>query len=231
MNQAAFDDMLDEWDSISRGRTVDLDGWQRAVETMVSEERALRSEGRWVHGRDDFFGVLGMTRAEIRHSRIIAWLLDPCARHGLGVRVLHGLIHRVFGSTDANRLAEHLFAARTTCEAPVDGGRLDIVVEAPGLYLVIENKVDAPEGDQQCDHYLLHTPRRDARFVLLSPDGRPPRSEDEGVRSAFKLLRYRDLAVILRSALTAVPPSPGRGRHIAEDYLRTLQKEFSHEPR
>ena len=38
MSDAAFDDMLDEWDSICRGHSVDLDGWQRAVETTVPEE-------------------------------------------------------------------------------------------------------------------------------------------------------------------------------------------------
>ena len=107
---------------------------------------------------------------------------------------------------------------------PVADGRLDIVVEAPGLYLVIENKVDAEEGDGQCSYYCDHVQRPDARFILLSPDGRRAREAE-----AFEPLRFTQLAAILRQSLTDAS-NVAPGRRIAEDYLSTLNTEF-HENR
>ena len=214
--ESTFQSLQAEWADI-RGRVrANVAHWEQHVADFRFEEAALRDAGKWIHGRSDFLGVLCRNRDELLHSRVIAWLLDPCARHGLGTAVLAGVVHKVCGTTVS---PVSLARARIRCEVPLHDGRLDIVVQGPGFHLVIENKVDAEEGDGQCASYSKHLPA-DALCVLLSPDGRPSKRP-----SSFRSLRYSDLKAVLRSALDNAPPN-GSGRLIAEDYLRTLDMEF-----
>lgn len=214
---AKFAAMQAEWLVLRRKLQASTTRWEQTFAELEREEARLRDDGLWLHGREDFLGVLGWQRDELAHSRVVAWLLDPCARHGLGSRVLAGLLEEVFGSA---RSVLNLGRARTTCEVPLLDGRLDIVVKAPGLYLVIENKVDAEEGDEQCAYYSRHL-SADAICILFSPDGRQSNAE-----SSFRPLRYAQFAGVLRRALAGTTKQ-GPGRRIAEDYLQTLETEFS----
>ena len=179
----------------------------------------LRAHGAWTHGRDDTFGILGIERSEIRHSAAIAWLFDPCGRHGLGDCVLAGFLHSAFGEEQFDGLTH----ARVRCEVAEADCRADIIVEAPGLKLVVENKVDADEGPRQCD--TLFERFVGARHVFLTPNGRAPETATGAAAAAFRTVSYRDLRKILQRSLLN-RPSDGPGRHVAEDYLRTLKREF-----
>lgn len=185
--EANFAALQAEWLAVRRQVEGNVTLWEQRVDALAREETLLRDDGRWRHGRDDFLGVLGRHRDELMHSRMIAWLLDPCARHGLGSRVLAELLEEVFESPWSG---SGLARARTRCEVALVSGRLDIVLEAPGLYLVIENKVDAEEGEEQCAYYSTHL-RADALCILLSPDGRESKSA-----SSFKSLRYAQFASV-----------------------------------
>jgi hypothetical protein len=215
--EETFDAMQAEWRAVCDHARADVGFWEQRFVGLAREEAQLRDSGRWIHGRADYLGVMGKHRDELMHSRMIAWLLDPCARHGLGPRVLAGLLTDVFPDSCELRGLER---ARTRCEVPLEEGRLDIVVESPGLYLVVENKVDAEEGDGQCAYYYEHVRRPDARFILLTPDGRKARGAE-----AFRPMRFTQLAAILRRALADVS-SEGSGRQIVADYLSTLSMEF-----
>lgn len=220
-----FVDLLREWRAITPPVSVDLSTWERQLSALRAEELRLRSEGNWARGRDDFMGILGIERAEIRHSRMIAWLLDPCGRHGLGVSFLEAVLRQTMTSEEIDTIRSGLAAAASSCEVVIEGGRLDIVVEAAGLYLVIENKVDAPEADRQCEYYFDTVLRSGRRFMFLTPDARPLRTEREDVREAFALCLYSQIADMLEGALRAGNPE-ATARFVAVDYLRTLRKEF-----
>jgi hypothetical protein len=225
--EAKFAELESEWLNVCNRVGEDIAGWKQQLKELENEEDALRDEGRWTHGRDDFLGVLGRTRDELIHSQmVVAWLLDPCARHGLGTQVLKEIIHCVFGTAcDVSGLER----ARVRREKQLVDGCLDIVVNAPGLHLVIENKVDAEEGEGQCAYYSRHLPE-DALCILLSPDGRTPKSAaqdaDAEIKNKFQPLRYAKLVEILEQALAGAT-NAASGRAVAEDYLKTLKKEFS----
>ncbi|HLG55145.1 MAG TPA: PD-(D/E)XK nuclease family protein [Vicinamibacterales bacterium] len=191
--------------------------WEQRLDDLAQEEARLRERGQWMHGRADYLGVLGRHRDELMHSRMIGWLLDPCGRHGLGNRVLAGVLEKVFGES---RPRPGLAQASIRYELSIGNGRLDVVVTAPELHLVIENKVDASEGDEQCAYYSDNLPS-EAQCILLSPDGRASRNS-----SSFRPLRYSAFADVLRSALADADRNAA-GRRIAEDYLTTLGSEFS----
>lgn len=224
-DEAAFVELLREWNDLSARSRVDVARWDLALESMCADELRLRSEGKWARGRDDFMGVLGVERLEVRHSRVIAWLLDPCGRHGLGVRFLEEVLAKTMSPSEIDAIRPGLAGAQPQCEVVIAGGRLDIVVEAAGLYLVIENKVDAPEGDKQCEYYFDTVLRDGRRFIFLTPDARPLHTERDDVREAFAHCLYSELADMLERALRAAHHD-ATGRHIATDYLRTLRREF-----
>ena len=218
--------LLAEWAEIAARAARVTAAWQPALERMAAEEAGLRSAGRWVHGRDDFLGVLGLERDEVRHSRMVAWLFDPCAPHGLGDRVLAGVLRAAFGDDLPESVYAALGAARPTCEVARDDCRIDVLVRSGALTLVVENKVDADEGDGQCDAYFaLFQQEPGARFLFLTPTGRAPRSATGDAREAFRSISYATLRTVLRDALAAADP-PGAGASVARDYLRTLQREF-----
>ncbi len=82
--ESEFECVRAEWtDIVARGHS-EVAIWRSHVARLAQEEACLRAQGRWVGGRDDLFGVLGIQRQEIRHTAMIGWLLDPCMRHGFG---------------------------------------------------------------------------------------------------------------------------------------------------
>ena len=49
----------------------------------------------------NFFSILGATRAELRHSSFLAWLLSPNESHNLNTVFLKWFLREVFSSTKA----------------------------------------------------------------------------------------------------------------------------------
>lgn len=221
-DEQRFSDLLREWSTARRGATQEqLDAWVSALDEMTREEADLRGAGRWVRGAADVFGILGISRAEVRHTRFIAWLMDPAARHGLGPRFLELILTRTFPGEEFPSLDR----ATPVCEVVRGECRVDIVVWAPELTLVVEAKVDADEGPAQCDYqYDQFCGEVGSRFIFLSPRGRAPRTVTGEAREAFRSLSFAAVRDDLRAALAASQPVIGRGA--AEDYLRTLEREF-----
>ena len=123
---------------------------------VKAEAESIIDAGHWTSGPEDLLGVLGRRRDELVHSRVIAWLLVPTNRHGLGRRVLRGLLDHVWPGEDLLARGPVRVELEEPREAPDDAGllraaRADIVVRGETLCLVIENKVDAGEGPDQCE--------------------------------------------------------------------------------
>src|SRR5687768_2989865 len=94
----AFSDTMAAWAVASA--PVLPDGWPDAFDTARVECDRLRSSGSWVTGPTSLLGVIGVRRLEEQHSRVLAWLLDPSGRHGLGIRVLETLFQRCGDGTE-----------------------------------------------------------------------------------------------------------------------------------
>jgi len=222
-DEKRFDELRHEWIAIEDSiRQEVLERWTSTLREMENEEDELRAAGKWVRGPADVFGVLGVSRAEVRHTRFIAWLMDPSARHGLGTRFLERTLARCFPGEPFERLDR----ANPACEVVRAECRVDIVVWGLDFTIVIEAKVDAPEGPAQCDYqYEQFVDEPGSRFIFLSPRGRSPRTATGDAKDAFRPLSFAAIRDDLRAAL-ADGPSDAEGRGAAADYLRTLDKEF-----
>jgi len=200
--------------------------WKAAVDSMQLEYEELVAKGEWFRGPSDLLSIIGRPRYETYHSAMIAWLLDPLARHMLGDRFLRAFL--VACNTDWAFDKALLATPTITCEETRDNCRADIIFRVSGFTLVIENKVDASEGDTQCDRlFNAFNKDEDACFLFLTPTGRRPRTATGEAAEAFCTLSYSQLRSCLKSALdNSSNLAASVGRATAINYLTTLMKDF-----
>lgn len=150
--------------------------------------------------------LLGLARQELRHSDLLAYLLNPHERHGLGDRFLRAILSRAapgapvalevdrltFGQLDVWREWEHI----------------DILVLSPAdrLAIIIENKVDSSEHSNQLKRYYdivtRHYPDWRIFAIYLTLYGASPEQAHD--RERYAAMSYTSLA----DALSEVCDSP-----------------------
>lgn len=137
---------------------------------QISEQSGLFS---------DVFAGMRIGKDEIKNAQLLAWFLDWRNQHGMGSRLLNGLLslawtpHGLFGSASRS--------CSVTTEVLPDGlvgSRVDILIEDPRFLVIIEVKIDAGEQPDQVSRYCQIAERRAGSkpwmVVYLTPDGRPP---------------------------------------------------------
>ncbi|MDD0984039.1 PD-(D/E)XK nuclease family protein [Pseudomonas shahriarae] len=98
----------------------------------------------------NLFTITRIERAEVNtHSAMIAELLNPEGRHGQGVHFLE-----LFLSTMGFEHECSLIEARVKKEQAFAGyGRVDVVIHLRDHLILLENKIDAPDGNRQLKRY------------------------------------------------------------------------------
>lgn len=219
----AFDALEAEWLALQPG-LVDVATWEATYEDVETEYRRLIAAGDWLSGREDLLSIIGRRQHELTHSAVIAWLLKPTARHGLGSRVL-------------DRICSELWPDRQVPEGPVSvrlevdrviGGeqaRADVVTWAGDAIIVIENKLDAVEQPRQTER-LFRTWEQEAsdvRWVFLTPSGRlPTTAGSPDILAEWRSLGFRRLAGIISESVISADDRETTGRRSVEQYLATL---------
>ena len=152
---------------------------EQALRNFLMDIECLDTLREWTHRRN-IFDVLRVTRAEIRHSNMLAWLMNPAESHGLGERFLRGVLQLSIEGSDKVTLDEALrlltmdfggFAVYREWK------NIDImaVSEAGKVLLCVENKVDSGEGKDQLKRYRETVegdfPGYKRLYVYLTPGG------------------------------------------------------------
>ncbi len=171
---------------------------------------------QWTEGVN-IFRVLRIARTEIRHSNMLAWLLDPNENHGLGSRFLEDFIidlskphyyesakeyDPIITPTSAiDLLSSDLSDTRVFRE----WNHIDILLILPKGYTVaIENKVDSSEskdgdGKSQLTRYSdalrIHYDPNKCVKVFLTPYG------DEPTDKNWHVYTYSDILSVLEKSL------------------------------
>lgn len=198
-----------------------------------AEAHGLVSEGRWTSGPSDLLSVLGRQNDELTHSRMLAWLLTPTGRHGLGRRYLRAFLELAWPGEQLCEsglvsvgLEEVAQGVSDTTGETLES-RADIVIHADAVTVVIENKVWAGEQPRQCERLYwswIHQPT-DARFLFLTPSGRPTTTtESDAASEGWHVVSYAQALGALEAVLAASDhPSAAAGRATANQYLATLR--------
>ena len=171
----------------------------------------------------DLFGILGISRAEIRHSSFLAWLMSPTECHSMNNCFLENLIGR-FMQNPANYGKDYAFLStidmknvlvtvkREYVNPDFDKRvRIDICVrihESCGETIIaIENKIGAGERETENEGEVLKSgqlrdyqklieteyPHKEDRKVFVFLTPDGHLPEDEGDKSVWGCLSYEDV--------------------------------------
>jgi hypothetical protein len=217
-----------EWQVITSRPAID----RVRFEQVKAEAEALGAAGAWASGPADLLGVIRRERDELLHSRVIAWLLVPTHRHGLGRSALAAFLDTLWPSEELLRTGPVVVELEVPAQGFDDTGtlrdaRADIVVRGDQLTVVIENKLDAGEQPQQCErqYWAFSGYPGDTRWVFLTPSGRDPQTAvSDAARAAWRTMSYAKLLEVISSAVASAPAAPSTGRATVMQYIETLSR-------
>lgn len=135
---------------------LDIQRFFQKVEKICTHEQALQKE-RYHKGENyNLFSILRIEGSELKHSALIANLLDPKGSHGCGDAFLRAFFE--IALKDAYPFGEctlpHSYTEYYTGPIAGDtGGRIDILVKSSHYGLIIENKIYAGDQDKQLTRY------------------------------------------------------------------------------
>ncbi len=210
------------------------------VQSLMLEERDVQRQSRLLENWGDLrhlqreniegsienlniFEVLGFARDETRHSRVLAWLLDPRGSHGQQSLFFRAFLNTVLLPQRWSNYEYHVETERTG-----DESRIDIRVYSAGSFVIdIEVKVDSEEGKEQ----LVRETRDAQRFanslgvlpeglccLFLTRDGHLP--VHHGI---FRSITWRAIGRSLEQN-SADSSLPARLWTFLEDYKRLLNR-------
>lgn len=201
--------------------------WRAKLDAMAAQQASIVQAGHWTSEPADLLSIIGRDRWETFHCRILAWLMNPSAPHGLGPRFLHAFLKSLQPVVDVPPLSV-LSLARPQVEVVRPKSRADLVIRVEGLTLVVEAKVDALEHERQCDSlYGDWKASPCVVFVFLTPEGRKPDTASGGAKNDFRCSSFRALRRMLTEELAVAEQDPRPGLATAQSYLATLNKEFA----
>ncbi len=135
-------------------------------------------------GRFNIFEAIGVVRQELRHSDLLAFLLDPRGSHGLGDAFLKRMLQRVLATNKTVRasvtpLELELWSLHRV-EVRREWNNIDVLLldEGHKLAVIIENKIGTSEHSGQLHRYYevvkQHYPGWQIIGLYLTPIGESP---------------------------------------------------------
>ena len=135
---------------------LDIQRFFQEVANICALEQAQQEERNRKGENYNLFSILSIERYELKHSALIANLLDPEGSHGCGDAFLRAFFEIAlkgtaypFDSSSPDSCTEHY----TGPIAGDTGGRIDILVKSSHYGLIIENKIYAGDQDKQLIRY------------------------------------------------------------------------------
>jgi hypothetical protein len=190
---------------------------------MAATQARIVDAGEWTHGPSTLMSVLGLDRAEVANCRVVGWLLDPLSPHGLGVAMLSALGQALRGD-DFDRPAK----ASVRMEVVRPETRADVVITGPGWTVVIEAKVDAPEGDDQGAALERDWPTAKPLVFLTRSGARPPATaNDPGRWVAIRWMWFADTAARLLGQITANTRTAVQARHAVHEWVTATRSNLA----
>lgn len=210
---------------------------ENALREFLQDEKCLDALSKWVKD-PNVFEILGITRTEIRHSKMLAWLLDPSGNHGFGNKVLKGFInywadqgccgfegYEKSNTTDLGFYLKDFADAIVITEMPItDKGRIDLIVvsEEDKFVLTIENKTDSGEHDDQLSRYREYVDKTyddyGKAYLYLTPN-----EEDSSNPDEWQWMGYGSVLDIIEDAKERTGLSV-KNEVIVNDYIDCLRR-------
>jgi hypothetical protein len=155
------------------------------------------------HDEVNLFDILKIADTEIRHSNMLAWLLDPMENHGIGDAVLKRLIQWYVSENDnANELTHLLLLNYFTFSVQREFHNIDLFLlsDEAKVFICIENKVYSGEHSDQLNRYRKIVqglyPDYTQCYIFLSPYG-----DESSDPDTWKSLGYGTVAEMIDNSI------------------------------
>lgn len=198
-------------------------------EEVMSRREDLARQLAVLEGPGDLFGPLDHIRAEVLHTRAIAWVLSPWRlKRGIGHAGLGAFLGMLQRHEPEINVEWAAAATDQDCTIPEyvagERGRVDVWLDLPHVLIAIEAKIDANErADQLKDYRAAVTSARKKRpghTVFLGLQRPDKCSDHRAIRVGFKDL--------LRALLPVAAAGDDHDHHYLGLYLRTVARSLLH---
>lgn len=195
---------------------------EEALKEFLADSECLEPLSKWTH-RFNAFDVLGIADAEIRHSNVLAWLMDPAENHGLQDGVIRGFVDYVAKCVEDDGTFDDLLMDCNGFSIRREWCHIDILAvnDEEKYVLCIENKIFSGEHDDQLARYRGEVekefPDYRRRFVFLTPNSW------EASEPEWLAMGYKDVLDIIGRAVRSSTPAPEPAQFISE-YMDTVRR-------
>lgn len=157
------------------------------------------------NNKPNIFSILKVENREIRHSNLLAWLLNPKENHNLGNTFLSKFIETfVKLHIKENNAVKLLLMNYDNFKIRREWKYIDLLLlnEEEKVAFVVENKINTKEHDNQLSRYY-ETAEEDFRgydiyYIFLTLDG----SDPEEMKDVWHPMSYEDVLYILEDILS-----------------------------
>lgn len=187
------------------------------------------------------FDILRMGEHEIRHSNMLAWLLDATETHRMGNEFLSSFLNEVVEVAKGKgngvcegvvkMVAEHDFGDMSDYKVFREDEHEDIKLmsESAKTIVVIENKWNAEAGENQLTKYRERTDAEckdygagwEAIYVFLTKDGERPEKDDD---DHWIPISYRQIITMVLDLYGRMAEGSAQ-KMIVDQYLQVLKRD------
>ncbi|WP_375580590.1 PD-(D/E)XK nuclease family protein [Marivirga tractuosa] len=175
-----------------------------------------------------FFEIIGASKAEIRHSNFLAWLLDPKASHGLGETILKRFLRQLFSDDRAKDITEIEVENLNYQSVNIlrEWQHIDLFIEFDNLVIALENKLYSKEHSKQLTRYFDIVEQeykgiKKTVYGFLTPEGIEAIDESD----KYVSISYFEIAEIIERVIQIRGSTLGENASVyINDYLKTLKR-------
>lgn len=196
---------------------------EEALKQFLLDSDCLAPLSKWT-SKFNIFDVLKISRTEIRHSNMLAWLMDANENHGLRDGVMRGFVNYAAQSMGGHEAFDDLLMDCGDFEIRREWRNIDILAvnEGAKYVLCIENKIGSGEHDDQLDKYRAAVqrlfPEYRQRLIFLSPDAIDASDADNWIS-----MGYADVLEIIEQATATTELAPGPALLIS-NYVDSIRR-------
>lgn len=201
------------------------DADETALRDFLLDEDCLEKLLPWT-GKFNIFDVLKISRAEIRHSNMLGWLLDPNENHGLGDKFLKALFKIALNNSSKFNAFDMLLLDYYSFSVYREWKNIDILLVSreEKFIIAIENKVGSHEHSDQLSRYrtILEKEYESYKrfYFYLTPDG-----EESSDPKNWNVLTYRDLVDELEQIIDNIELLPDAELMI-KNYINIIRRDI-----
>jgi hypothetical protein len=206
---------------------------QDELEALFVNNRGLDRISAYLN-RFNPIRVMRIQAMEIRHSAILAWLLDPTENHGFDDEFLRAFLAQALVGTKTAKLSALDISQADLRDAEIQREKrnMDMFIASPsnGWAFVIENKFHSKQSSRQLSKYIDRAQRdaRDAGLTFVHQGIFLTLHDEEPNQDAvdqYVSLKYSDICELLSSVMTAREGRMGgEVRQFLEHYLDVIRE-------